>query len=139
MRISEPLRSQMRSMGEAAYPNEGCGIFLGRRSTGADAEVTEVRLATNLRQDRARDRYIMDPKDILKAERDADGSGLEVVGFWHTHPDHPAQPSQYDADHAWPDYVYVIMSIERGKHVDVSGWVLETETPPIFRPEALSS
>lgn len=126
----------MWTMGEAAYPNEGCGIFLG--TPGSEATVTEVRLATNLREDRAHDRYIMDPKDILRAEREAEQRGLEVVGFWHTHPDHPARPSQYDADHAWPDYVYVIMAVHDGKMVDVTGWVLETESPPQFREEALS-
>jgi proteasome lid subunit RPN8/RPN11 len=135
MRISAEQREQMRAMGEAAYPNEGCGIFLG--VAGSEAEVREVRGATNLRQDRARDRYIMDPKDILRAERDAEALGLEVVGFWHTHPDHPARPSQYDAEHAWPDYVYVIMAIHDGTLVDVTGWVLETESPPSFREERL--
>jgi proteasome lid subunit RPN8/RPN11 len=126
----------MQAMGEGAYPNEGCGIFLG--TLGDDAEVSDVRPATNLRQDRARDRYIMDPKDIIKAEREAEARGLDVVGFWHTHPDHPARPSQYDADHAWPEYVYVIMAIEAGRLVDVTGWVLESESPPQFREEPLS-
>jgi proteasome lid subunit RPN8/RPN11 len=137
MRISAELRERMRALGEAAYPNEGCGIFLG--VTGGEAEVREVRLATNLREDRARDRYVMDPRDILKAERDAEALGLEVVGFWHTHPDHPARPSQYDADHAWGDYVYVIMAIHGGVQVDVTGWVLESESPPVFREESLTS
>jgi proteasome lid subunit RPN8/RPN11 len=136
MRIAEELRRQMQAMGEAAYPNEGCGIFLG--TPGEEATVSEVRPATNLREDRARDRYIMDPRAIIQAERDAENLGLEVVGFWHTHPDHPARPSQYDADHAWPDYFYVIMAVHGGRMVDVTGWVLETESPPRFREEALS-
>ena len=119
-------------MGEAAYPNEGCGIFLG--IPGDDPEVFEVRLATNLREDRARDRYVMDPRDIMLAEREAEARGLEVLGFWHTHPDHPARPSQYDADHAWPDYVYVIMSIQAGSSLrSLTAWVLESETPPSSR------
>ena len=123
-------------MGEAAYPNEGCGIFLG--IPGDDPEVFEVRLATNLREDRARDRYVMDPRDIMLAEREAEARGLEVLGFWHTHPDHPARPSQDDADHAWPDYVYVIMSIQAGKLVEVTAWVLESETPPVFQEQGLA-
>ena len=132
------LREQMRVMGEAAYPNEGCGIFLGLAGAGAgEAEVVEVRRGTNLREDRARDRYILDPTDILRAEKDARELGLEVVGFWHTHPDHPARPSRYDADHAWPDYVYVIMAIQSGKQVDVTAWVLEEEDPPRFREDAM--
>ena len=136
MRLSEELGRQMRTMGEAAYPNEGCGIFIGRTEAG-EVEVVEVRQGTNLREDRARDRYILDPADILHAEKDARERGLEVVGFWHTHPDHPARPSQYDADHAWPEYVYVIMAIHAGKHVDQNAWVLGSENPPEFRQEPI--
>jgi proteasome lid subunit RPN8/RPN11 len=132
VKLAAALMDGMRTMGEAAYPNEGCGIFLGR-----PGEVVEVRKGTNLREDRARDRYILDPRDILRAEKDAREQGLEVVGFWHTHPDHPARPSQYDADHAWPDYVYVIMAIHGGNQVAVTAWVLESEDPPRFREEPI--
>jgi len=132
-------RRRMQELGEAAYPNEGCGILLGQPGRGqAEADVTEVRAGTNLREDRARDRYILDPRDILRAEKDARAADLEVIGFWHTHPDHPARPSQYDAEHAWPDYVYVIMAVHEGKQVDATAWVLESEDPPQFREEPLS-
>lgn len=151
MRISGELRGQMRAMGEGAYPNEGCGIFLG--TFGDEVEVVEVRQGTNLRaaddpgdlppeqDDRehsARDRYVLDPRDILRAEKEARERGLEVVGFWHTHPDHPARPSQYDADHAWPEYVYLIMAIHGGKQVDLNAFVLRREEPPEFGPEPIS-
>ena len=151
MRIAANLRQAMREMGEAAYPNEGCGIFLGR--LGDEAEVLEVRRGTNLREQggavdlpsekdervhSARDRYILDPRDQLQAEKDARARGLEVVGFWHTHPDHPARPSQFDADHAWAEYVYVIMAIDAGSQVDVTAWVLEGEDTPAFRPEPIT-
>lgn len=151
MKISPELRAKMRAMGERAYPNEGCGIFLG--TFGDEVEVVEVREGTNLRaggdeenlpaekDDRrhsARDRYVLDPKDILHAEKDARQRGLEVVGFWHTHPDHPAHPSQYDADHAWSDYVYLIMAIHAGEQVDVNAFVLRQEQPPEFGPEPIS-
>lgn len=135
MKISAELREHMRAMGERAYPNEGCGILLG--GFGNEVEVVEVREGTNLREDRARDRYILDPKDILQAEKDARERGIEVVGFWHTHPDHPAQPSQYDADYAWPEYVYVIMAIHSGSQVDVNAFVLRQEDPPELGPEPI--
>ena len=136
MRLPADLATAMRAMGEGAYPNEGCGIFLGRWEDGK-AHVVEVRQGTNLREDRARDRYILDPRDILVAEKDARAKNLEVVGFWHTHPDHPARPSQYDADHAWPDYVYLIMAIHSGRLVDQNAFVLESEDPAAFRAEEL--
>ena len=129
----------MRRLGEAAYPLEGCGILLGQ--PGANAEVTEVRPATNTRggADRGRDRYLMDPRDIMLAQREADDAGLDIVGFWHSHPDHPSRPSQYDADHArpWPGYVFVIISVQQGTAAGEQGWVLEAESPPVFREEAL--
>lgn len=151
MRIGAELREKMQAMGEAAYPNEGCGIFLG--NFGDEVEVVEVREGTNLREagddnnlpeqdDRehsARDRYVLDPRDILRAEKDARDRGIEVVGFWHTHPDHPAHPSRYDADHAWPEYVYLIMAIHAGKQVDVNAFVLGQEDPPEFRPEPIAT
>ncbi|MDQ6747470.1 MAG: M67 family metallopeptidase [Candidatus Dormibacteraeota bacterium] len=128
----------MRRLGEAAYPYEGCGILVGR--PGTTPEVTEVRPATNTRgpEDRGRDRYLMDPGDIVRAQHAADDAGLDIVGFWHTHPDHPSRPSQYDADHAWPGYVYVIISVQQGRAAGEQGWVLETESPPAFGEQALT-
>jgi proteasome lid subunit RPN8/RPN11 len=151
VKISAELLEAMSALGENAYPNEGCGILLG--VLGEEIKVLEVRLGTNLREDgdpgnilpekddrehTARDRYVLDPRDILKAEKDARELGIDVVGFWHTHPDHPAHPSRYDAEHAWPEYVYVIMAIDAGKQVDVNAFVLREEDPPEFRPEPLS-
>jgi len=124
----------MRRLAEAAYPYEGCGVLIG-----LPGEVTEVRAGRNLRgpEERARDRYVLDPGDIMRAERDADAAGLEVVGFWHTHPDHPSQASRYDADHAWPSYCYVIVSVRDGQAVGEQGWILATEAPAEFREELL--
>jgi proteasome lid subunit RPN8/RPN11 len=135
MRLPSDLREEMRHLAEAAYPLEGCGILLGQPG-GA---VTEVRAGRNLRgpEDRGRDRYVLDPRDVVAAQRDADGAGLDLVGFWHTHPDHPSRPSQYDADHAWPGYVYVIVSVREGSAAGEQGWVLDVEDPPTFREERL--
>jgi proteasome lid subunit RPN8/RPN11 len=85
---------------EAAYPYEGCGELIG----GSDpdlASVSEVFEGKNLVQDRRDDRYELDPRDIIRAERAARASGQELIGFYHTHPDHPARPSQFDTDRAW--------------------------------------
>ena len=127
----------MRELAEATYPFEGCGLLLGH--PGTPARVTEVRAGTNTRgpEDRARDRYVLDPQDIVRAQRDADAAGLDIVGFWHTHPDHPSRPSQYDADHAWPGYVYVILSVREGRAAGEQGWRLRSESPPEFEEEPL--
>lgn len=125
----------MRRLAESAYPYEGCGVLVGTSD-----EVTQVRPGRNTRgpEDRARDRYVLDPLDILAAEREADAAGLEVVGFWHTHPDHPSRASRYDADHAWAGYLYVIVSVVGGKAEGEQGWVLESEAPAEFREESLT-
>ena len=138
MRFAAGLREEMRRQAAATYPYEGCGILVG--VPGTEAEVTAVLPGRNLRgpDDRARDRYVLDPADVLAAQRQADAAGLDIVGFWHTHPDHPSRPSQYDADHAWPGYVYVILSVASAGVQGEQGWVLASESPPVFREEGFS-
>jgi proteasome lid subunit RPN8/RPN11 len=93
-----------------SYPDEGCGVLVGR-ADGGDVEVVEVTRGRNLVTERSRDRYELDPRAIVAAERSARGRGLDIVGFWHTHPDHPARPSGFDTERAWPEYVYVICAV----------------------------
>ena len=135
MKSTEALVLEMEGLAEAAYPHEGCGILLGR--PGPEPELVEVKNGRNLREDRARDRYILDPRDQRAAAREAREKGLEVIGFWHSHPDHPARPSQYDADHAWAEYIYVIIAVDGGHAVDATAWRLESEDPPVFAPEPI--
>jgi proteasome lid subunit RPN8/RPN11 len=121
--------ARVRELGAAAYPDEGCGVLLGLLA-GARVEVVEVTSGTNLNTDRSRDRYLLDPADIVRADRDARPQGLDVVGFWHSHPDHPARPSQFDTDHAWVDYVYVIVNTTAGGAGDLNGFTLTGEGGP---------
>ena len=101
---------QMRRLAAQAYPDEGCGVLVGRIA-GEVVEVVEVTSGRNLVSERSRDRYELDPGAIVAAERAARGRGLDIVGFWHTHPDHPARPSGFDTERAWPEYVYVICAV----------------------------
>lgn len=119
----------MRELAEAAYPHEGCGVLVGRARVGA-AVVTEVREGRNLVTDRRHDRYELDPRDIIAAERRARERGEEVLGYYHTHPDHPARPSQFDTDHAWPGYHYVVISVQRGRLVRATAWTLAPQESP---------
>jgi proteasome lid subunit RPN8/RPN11 len=97
---------------------------------------TEARRARNTVVERSRDRYEMDPRDQIRIERDADAAGLEIVGYYHTHPDHPAQASRFDTERAWAGYVYVIVSVENGKPVDANAFVADKDGGP-FHPEPL--
>ena len=113
--------AEVRRLAAAAYPSEGCGVLVG---TGGDVvTVRSVTTAPNL-SERGRDRYELDPLAILRAERAAREAGEEVLGFWHSHPDHPAVPSRLDTERAWPDYLYVIVSSTAEGTGDLRGWRL---------------
>lgn len=122
MKISKTLVAQIHQHLEAGYPNEACGVLLGK-----DGTVTEAVNADNLRTDSARNRYLIDPLAYMKIERDADRRGLQVIGIYHSHPDVAARPSQFDIDHAWPNLSYLIVSVCKGKAVDTFSWLLRED------------
>ena len=129
VQLAAAADSSIRRLAAAAYPDEGCGVMLGRFA-GGRVEVVDATSGTNLNTDRSRDRYLLHPADIVRADRDARVRGLDVVGFWHSHPDHPARPSQFDTDHAWVDYVYVIVNTTVGGAGDLNGFTLVDEGGP---------
>ncbi len=128
LRLTDEAERRLRELAEAAYPHEGCGVLLGR--PGEETVVETVTAGSNLITERSRDRYELDPRDVVAAERMARESGREVLGFWHTHPDHPARPSQFDTDNAWTDYVYVICSVTGGSCDLVRAWALREQGGP---------
>lgn len=121
--------ARIRELGSAAYPDEGCGVLLGRLA-GQRVEVVDASSGTNQNTERSRDRYLLDPADIVRVDREARDRGLDIVGFWHSHPDHPAQPSQFDTDHAWVDYVYLIVTTTVAGAEDLNGFTLSDEGEP---------
>ncbi len=129
VRLTVTADAAVRALGTAAYPDEGCGVLIGRFD-GSGVEIVEVTSGTNLNTDRSRDRYLLDPADIVRADRDARSGGFDIVGFWHSHPDHPARPSQFDTDHAWVDYVYVIVNTTAAGAGDLNGFTLADEGAP---------
>jgi proteasome lid subunit RPN8/RPN11 len=130
--FTEALFERLAELAVAAYPFEGCGVLVGHPG-GQQATVVQVVEGRNLVQDRRRDRYELDPRDIIQAERYARESDLEVIGFYHTHPDHPARPSQFDTDRAWPGYLYVVISVSDGGLAEATAWRLaEAESPSRF-------
>ncbi len=118
-----------------AYPEEGCGVMLGRESNG-DREVERVIGFDNVREDSRTNRYLIAPEQFLRAEREAREAGLDVIGFFHSHPDHPSRPSAFDLEHAWPWYSYLIVSVEKGAVSDARSWRL-AEDRSRFEPEDL--
>ncbi len=129
----------IRRHGERDYPYECCGLLIGRFADGSVGKrVAEILPISNAREEAAkRTRFLITPEELLRGEREARRLKLDVVGFYHSHPDHPARPSQFDLEHAWPSYSYVIVSIQQGRAGDLSCWTLEDDRTR-FRPEPIS-
>ena len=121
--ISKELVERIRAHGAETYPDECCGALLGR-----DLELREIVAlfpVINRRDDSPRNRFSVSAQDVVDAEKSARAQGLDVVGWYHSHPDHPARPSQYDRDHAWPWYSYIIVSVAQGQPQDMTSWRLD--------------
>ena len=124
MLISDDLLAQIRQHGEDAYPEEGAGFLLGS-DDGEQRQVTQLFLTGNAREDEARhNRYLVTPEDYLNAETTADRLGLSMIGVFHSHPDHPNRPSEFDREWAQPFFSYVITSINEGKAFESRSWRL---------------
>ena len=134
VRVPASLLEEIRRHGEAAYPAECCGAMIGRSGEGGK-EVVRLVPAVNRRTDDPH-RYLIAPDDLRRVEAEARRESLEVVGYYHSHPDHPARPSAFDIEHAWPWYSYLIVRIDRGRAADAASWVLDDERP-LMHPESL--
>ena len=119
----------------ASYPEEGCGVLIGRETPGA-REVERAIGLENQRGDRRDQRYVIAPEQFLDVERRARADSLEVLGFFHSHPDAPARPSSFDLEHAWGYYSYLIVSVSQGAVADARAWRLRADRSG-FDPEPL--
>lgn len=137
LQIEEKLLGEIRAHGEETYPYECCGFMLGTIS-GSERSVKALLRADNDATEPQERRFLITPQAYMKAERTARADGLDIVGFYHSHPDHPARPSQYDLDHAWPVLSYVIVSVQKGASADLTSWILG-EDRSAFEQEAISS
>lgn len=123
IKLDERCVADIRSHGERDYPYECCGLLLGSFTDGGLKLVSETYAISNAREEEAkRNRFLIQPEELLRGERYARDKDLEVVGFYHSHPDSPAVPSQYDLEHAWPTYSYIIVSTASGGTGDFRSW-----------------
>jgi proteasome lid subunit RPN8/RPN11 len=108
----------MRKHGEETYPNECCGVLLGQMDEAGVRTVTSIARAGNTRTDSAHNRYNIDPKELVRIQREGRQRGEDIIGFYHSHPDHPAMWSRTDlAEAHWFSCSYIITSVEKGKAV----------------------
>lgn len=117
------IRRAVAAVASVGYPDETCGLLLGR-SEARQCTVLGQRAVRNAVQERANDRFEIAPLDYLAAETAAAADGMALVGVWHSHPDHPAFPSEIDREMAWPDWSYVIVAVNERGVVDMRSWRL---------------
>ena len=132
--IAADVLERIHAHGEQAYPEEGAGLMLGKEENGK-RQVLDILPLTNAREDTARhNRYLITPQDMLNGEKEAMRLGLDIVGIFHSHPDHPNRPSEFDRDWALPWFSYVITSVQQGKAAGSRSWRL-TEDRKAFDEE----
>ena len=123
LKISVDLLDRIRAHGRSTYPEECCGLLLGE-ADGAAKSVRDLRAMRNTREDSPKNRYLIDPRELLDAEREARARKLDIVGVYHSHPDHPARPSEFDREHAFPWYSYIVVRVASGEPGELTSWVL---------------
>ncbi len=124
LKISEQLSSRIGAHGSETYPHECCGALLGREDDRG-REVLSLLPLPNRRNDSPRNRFELAPDDVRLAEKTARDTGLELLGWYHSHPDAPARPSEFDRAHAWPWYSYIIVSVRGSQPVEMNSWRLQ--------------
>lgn len=120
--LTASVVAAIRDHGRQTYPNECCGALIGR-----DGHVAEAFALPNTTEEGPRRRFLVRPDDYRAAEARATTTSAELLGFYHSHPDHPAQPSQYDLDHAWPSFSYVIISVRAAQPTEIRSWRLRDD------------
>jgi proteasome lid subunit RPN8/RPN11 len=116
----------IREHGREAYPEECCGALLGTADNGS-ARVARIARMVNARRDERQRRYVIEPLEYARVERQADAESLSVLGFYHSHPDHPAVPSEYDREHGFPFFHYVVLAVGAGVPGEAASYVLSED------------
>ncbi|HVJ07275.1 MAG TPA: M67 family metallopeptidase [Acidisarcina sp.] len=131
LKISSEHFEYLRRHGEETYPHECCGVLVGQAGDAGSRTVLDVIRCGNTREDSPRNRYQIDPRDLIRIQRESHMAGREIVGFYHSHPDHPAQWSVTDlAEAHWTECSYIITSVEQGEAALTNSFLLlgEEET-----------
>ena len=137
LRISDALVRRIHVHGVETYPHECCGALLGR-DNGAQREIVDLLPLANQRNDSPRNRFEVTPGDVQMAEKKAREMGADVIGWYHSHPNAPARPSEFDREHAWPWYSYIIVSVEASGPRDTKSWRLRDDRSA-YDPEVIES
>jgi len=136
IQLSSELKKNIRIAGETAYPDECCGIILGEINDDGTKNAKRTVAINNSSENNERyHRFLITPEEMFNAEQLARAAKLEIIGFYHSHPDHPSAPSGYDKDHALPFYSYVIVSVDNAKARIISSWELTDDRSDFTQEE----
>lgn len=127
IKLSSVENAAIRAHGEEMFPNECCGFMLGMSNGDGRVVVALLRAENDRESENQYNRFLITPEAFMKGEKTARAKGLEVLGFYHSHPNAAARPSQYDVDHAWPWYSYVIVSVLEKVSDTMTSWVLRAD------------
>ena len=125
--LTEEHKKAIEAHGEATYPFECGGMLIGHLAENGERTVVETFPLENSSTEDQKNRVLILPKDVLRAERYARSQKMDVIGYYHSHPEDVAVPSQYDLDHALPVWSYIIVSVLQGKAADLRSWVMEND------------
>jgi proteasome lid subunit RPN8/RPN11 len=138
--IGDSQLSEIRNHGKNDYPYECCGLLIGTFDGDGRKTVRETYAISNAREEEAkRNRFLITPDELMRGERYAASKNLDVIGFYHSHPDSPAVPSQYDLEHAWPTYSYIVMSVNDREARDLYSWEMETDRSRFNKEEIVTN
>ena len=137
LKIKSELLKHIHAHGVDTYPHECCGALLGRESDDS-REVLDLLPLANRRNDSPRNRFEVTPDDVRLAERTANEKKIELIGWYHSHPDAPARPSEFDREHAWPWYSYIIVSVQKGEPRETTSWRLRDDRAA-YDPETIET
>jgi proteasome lid subunit RPN8/RPN11 len=140
IKLATRQRNEIAAHGERDYPYECCGLLLGSfLDEGGGKVCTETYPISNAREEEAkRNRFLIQPEELMRGEKYARSKGLDVVGFYHSHPDDRAVPSAYDLDHAWPVYSYIVVSVKSGRAEDLLSWEMQPDRSRFNEEEILT-
>jgi proteasome lid subunit RPN8/RPN11 len=136
--ITRPVYNEILSHAKETYPDECCGVLVGEYGGKYGSERTVIKAygTENINNERAQDRYEIDPSDLNRIDRSARGEGLDILGFYHSHPDHPDSPSIFDRERGQTDYSYLIIAVNGSGQISIKSWILKKEDEP-FREEEI--
>jgi proteasome lid subunit RPN8/RPN11 len=128
--LPAPLEDEIRRHGEATYPEECCGFLIAKELSpeeNGNRRIVRIAPMKNRMEGARGRRFVIPPEELREFERSLEGTGEVLVGFYHSHPDHPAVPSLFDQEHAWPWYTYLVLAVDGGRSAELGAFELGAE------------